>query len=290
MAEKLRSHQSVLNLLMNHEIGFHSSAHSVRPTVFEYCDVEGYEDAVRLSVERETSHINPITGEVEQSGGICALRSLFPSKRILAYRAPGYCCPPPHLKAMSRLGFKYDFSWDFSRDPLFYKGVTFYPRPIFMCCETALLVGSQKVDSWKKLLRSIFTARMTVLNFHPNLFVNAGFWDSIYHGGNPIKLSGVPCKDDWQTRRMFAMLEVLLGITSCMEKLRVVDTSPLLSVSKTILDVNKIDVGAVVEAFSYWPNTFFSYKPKYILSQLSTFFNCSLNSDDTVAVEIIRSA
>ena len=81
VVEKLRFRSDVLTLLEKHEIGFHSSAHSVRPTIFEYSDVENYEDAYAISLERETSHINPISGEVEGKGGIQALRDLFPSKK-----------------------------------------------------------------------------------------------------------------------------------------------------------------------------------------------------------------
>ena len=39
MAEKIRNFPKILDLLENHEIGYHSSAHSVHPTIVEYTDV-----------------------------------------------------------------------------------------------------------------------------------------------------------------------------------------------------------------------------------------------------------
>jgi len=89
-AEKLASYPAIKHSLEAHEIGFHSSAHSVHPTIFEYCDVERYGDAYNTSLKRETSHIDPLSGEMEGNGGILALRNLFSKTNVQAYRAPGY--------------------------------------------------------------------------------------------------------------------------------------------------------------------------------------------------------
>ena len=60
----------LLDLLEKHEIGYHSSSHSVHPTIFEFTDVAKYDKAYQTSILRETSHINPLTGKIEGSGGI----------------------------------------------------------------------------------------------------------------------------------------------------------------------------------------------------------------------------
>jgi hypothetical protein len=120
---------------------------------------------------------------------------------------------------------------------------------------------------------------MTVLNLHPNLFVNAHFWDSIYCAGNPAKLSVVPSMDAEKTQTMFAALEKLFRTISTFEKLGMITTSIKLAESETSLDVNKINLRDVADALTYWPRTYFAYEPKYILSQLSRFLDCTSKED-----------
>ncbi|MEM2507148.1 MAG: polysaccharide deacetylase family protein, partial [Nitrososphaeria archaeon] len=55
MAEKIANFPEIIDLLKNHEIGYHSSSHSVHPTIPEYTDVKSYEKAYEISIERETS-------------------------------------------------------------------------------------------------------------------------------------------------------------------------------------------------------------------------------------------
>ncbi|MFX1521737.1 MAG: polysaccharide deacetylase family protein [Promethearchaeota archaeon] len=87
MAEKLEDFDEVVELLSEHEIGYHSSSHSVHPTIFEYTDLADYNEAFRISLERETAHINPLTGEIEGKGGIFSLRTLFHKKQIRLFRS-----------------------------------------------------------------------------------------------------------------------------------------------------------------------------------------------------------
>lgn len=84
MAEKLENFPNIVQLLNEHEIGYHSSSHSVRPTIFEFTDIQDYEKAYQISLERETSHINPLTGKIEGKGGIHSVKNLFPKKQIIA--------------------------------------------------------------------------------------------------------------------------------------------------------------------------------------------------------------
>src|SRR3990172_8970078 len=70
IAEQLKGEDEVIHLLEEHEIGYHSSSHSVHPTIFEFTDVEDYEEAYKNAILRETSHINPLNGHIEGEGGI----------------------------------------------------------------------------------------------------------------------------------------------------------------------------------------------------------------------------
>lgn len=273
MAEKLELLPTIQRLLRIHEIGFHSSAHSVHPTIFEYCDVEGYDDAYSMALRRETSHINPISGEIEGAGGLKTLKSLFSSKNIQAYRAPGFCCPPPNLEAMATLGLKYDFSWNLSKMPVAFRDVTFYPRPVFRDCETALLVGKPKVTCWGRFLRSVFMEKTTVLNFHPNIFVNKDHWDSAYHKGNPPELRRASSRSISQIQTMYANLERLFSLVCKLQKLNAVECSPDLSTSRTNLNTNEVDIDRVASSLASWPRIFFDYEPKYLKSQLHQFLN-----------------
>ena len=273
MAERLKLLPIIQRSLGIHEIGFHSSAHSVHPTIFEYCDIEEYDNAYSMSLRRETSRINPISGEIEGAGGLQTLKSLFSSNNIQAYRAPGFCCPPPNLEAMATLGLKHDFSWNLSRVPVAFRDVTFYPRPVFRDCETALLVGKPKVTCWGRFLRSVFMERTTVLNFHPSILVNKDHWDSLYHKGNPQELRRASPRSISQIRTMYANLERLLSLISKLRKLRIVDSSPDLSTSRTHLNTDDIDIDQVASGLASWPRTFFAYEPKYLKSQIYRFLN-----------------
>lgn len=277
MAEKLTSFPKILSLLDSHEIGFHSSAHSVHPTIFEYCDVESYEEAYLMTLERETAHINPLSGAIEGSGGINVLRKLFPSKEVLAYRAPGYCCPPPHLEAMAHLGIKHDFSMNLSAVCVSYKGITFYPLPIFLDgAET--LCGETEMLNWAMLLNSIMRKKTTILNFHIDRFINETWWDSIYHERNPSELRTVLSKETQQTASMIYRMDALLKATKVFEGLGIVNTLPCLSKAENELDLSNIDIRRILDMYTFWPRIFFGYKSKHVQSHFSRFFDCQIGA------------
>lgn len=59
MAEKISNYPQIVEMLRNHEIGYHSSSHSVHPTISEYTDLKSYKKAYEISIQRKTSHISP---------------------------------------------------------------------------------------------------------------------------------------------------------------------------------------------------------------------------------------
>lgn len=135
MAETLAKSHAILRLLEDHDVGYHSSAHYVRPSIPEFTDVKSYDEAVKISLIRETSRINPLTGEPEGEGGIKILREIFNNKDIIAFRAPGHIWTPPHLNALQKIGIKIDFSAKIFQnnvqynDVAIYKSVCFCPFP-----------------------------------------------------------------------------------------------------------------------------------------------------------------
>ena len=166
VAEKLKNYPALMDLLENHEIGFHSSGHSVHPTIPEYTDVEKYEQAYLISLEREASHINPLTGIPEGKGGIHQLKNLFSSKRIEAFRAPGMSWTPPNLEALKKLGIKFDFSSKIPySEPRNYKGITFYPY-------TFIQKWDGSFSDYQCLLSALSRQKISILDLHPTLLAS----------------------------------------------------------------------------------------------------------------------
>jgi hypothetical protein len=276
MAEKLGRFPKIVDLLDEHEIGYHSTSHSVHPTIFEYTDVKSYEEAYETSLSREVAHVNPVSGKVEGRGGIESLRELFPNKTIESFRAPGFAWSPPHLDAMARLGIKYDFSTNLSASPVTYRGFTFFPCPAF-------------VDSvrFRDFLRSVRRDEVTVLDFHPNFLVNKDWWDSIFWGKtNPSEIRGVAPQETSMTKHMFSRFGMLLRIVGSLRRLWLAELTNESEASEMKLDPAKVDFEKVYAAMTTWPRERFDYEPRFIRSHLSRF----LGSPETVELEVAHKA
>lgn len=213
VAEKISNFPKIVDLLENHEIGYHSSGHSVRPIIVEYTDVEDYALAQKISLKRETSHINPLTGECEGSGGITFLRALFPPKKVISFRAPGLCWSPPHLEALKELGIQFDFSADLSTKPISQRGITFYPR---ICATTFDIMH---LFRYTFIFKFLAESHLAVLSFHPNHFVYVNHWDSIYYSGNPKKLYHAKARSWTETKDILQQFELFLKRLSFLQKM-----------------------------------------------------------------------
>ena len=189
MAEKLKGYQNIVDLLKEHEIGYHSSSHSVHPTIFEFTDVESYKTAYQKSLIRETSHINPLSGEIEGKGGISVLHDLFPKNRIVSYRAPGYCWSPPHTEMLRDLGIKFDFSSRISPVPVCFKGLTFYPFP-------AVLQWCGNFSNHSDLLKCLLRHEIGIAAFHPYDFFTVHKGCDALQKLGLVHLIGNLCDDD----------------------------------------------------------------------------------------------
>lgn len=266
MAEKISGYPQIVEMLKNHEIGYHSSSHSVHPTIPEYTDVESYENAYEISLERETSHINPLTGDVEEEGGIIFLKKLFYPNKIQAFRAPGMCWTPPHLEALHSLGIKYDFSTNLTlSEPVSYKGITFYPY-------TVLQQWDGTTYDYECLLHSILKNKITVFDLHPTLLVNQIEWDSIYYKGNPKTLSTVPKRSQNETKILFRNFELLIKRIKFLQNTRIIDTTPSLNAQNKSLTIKPQQVNDCYEASMKWAVKRFNYNPKFIQNHFYEFF------------------
>ena len=260
-AEKLRFFPEIRDLLQSHEIGYHSTSHSIRPNIFEYTDLMSYQDAYTVSLNREASHINPYTGEIEGKGGIKVLKEMFSQKKVEAFRTPGFSWSPPHLDALASLGIRYDFSTNLSCIPFRYRGMTFYPFP-------TLIDWKDTLSYYQDLFHSILKNEVTVLDFHPDLFANKSHWDLFFP-------DSAPEKSTMETRYLLLKFEALLNVLRLLRKCGLAEMTPRLTESKRELDVSKINVDTVFEEIVSWPVTQFNYKPRHLRSHLEQFFCCN---------------
>ena len=274
MAERLSAYPQTIDLLREHEIGYHSSGHSIHPTIFEFTDVENYEAAYQISTIRETSHIDPLTGKVGPQGGLLSLKSLFPSKQIVAFRAPGCCWSPPHLEALRDLGIKFDFSSSIYPEPFSYKNLTFYPYP-------NLGDWRNKSSYYRLFLLSIIRNRVTIADLHPSSLLNKEDWDSIYWKGNPRALVAVPAKEDSETSMLLKTFGSFLKRAKYLEKIGLIQTTPNLKESHKHISITSEDVIKCYQHSIRWPKRLFEYEPKYLRNHFFKFFNLPISNEAT---------
>lgn len=271
MAEKLQNYPKVIDLLKEHEIGYHSSGHSVHPTIFEFTDIESYKQAYETSLIRETSHINPLTGEIEGKGGILLLRELFPSKQIVAYRAPGHCWSPPHIEALRDLGVRFDFSSNLSRMPVYYKGLTFYPYSI-------IALWDDKPSDYRILWITAIKNRYVIIGLHPSLFVTHEGWDRSYRNGNPKLIVPPSLRSADEVKRLFRSFDLFLQQIKCLEKMWLVDVTSNLAKSERNLTVTKSITEESYKQSMRWARKVFGYKPRFLRNHFFKFFNLPSSS------------
>jgi len=265
MTEKISHLPKLVDSLENQEIGYHSSSHTVRPTIIEYTDVESYASARKSSMTRETRHINPITGEPEGKGGIILLRDVFPTKRISSFRAPGYCYSPPHLEALNELGVKFDFSTNISQTSFCFKNTTFYPFPS--------LVDRVKAKACAKTLKLLVKNRLSVLAFHPNSAVNARHWDSLYYHGNPERLFPTPAKTWEETKSFLRRFELVLIYLRGFERMGVLEITTKLESGKRKQELSRSCIVRSYNESVWWPRNQLGYTPKFIFKHFKEFFS-----------------
>jgi peptidoglycan/xylan/chitin deacetylase (PgdA/CDA1 family) len=271
MAEKLSNFPATVDLLNEHQIGYHSSGHSIHPTIFEFTDVESYDEAYQTSLIREVAHISPLTGAVEGYGGIKALRALFPKKQVVAFRAPGYCWSPPHLEALRTLGITYDFSTNISLKPASFRGITFYPFTIF------LTNWQGGIRAHQRLQRITLQRKISVLTIHPSTMVNQSDWDRIYYpnhnnsGPNPKSLSQPSARSPSEVTSVFHKFNLLLRHLKTLQQVHLLEITPALKMTNRSLNPTLVNVTKCYEISIKWAEGF-GYKPVFLHSHFARFF------------------
>ena len=265
MAEKLKGQNETIRLLEEHEIGYHSSSHSVHPTIFEFTDVENYEEAYKNALLRETSHINPLNGRIEGPGGIFSVRSLCSDREIRAYRAPGFCWSPPHSEALRDLGLRFDFSSKIAPIPIFYKGLTFYPYP-------TLLEWQGRPQEYRTFLSSALRRKFTVMGLHPSLFVNQDDWDAIYKKGNPDQIPPPHPRTSSEFKSRMQSLNLFLEQARRVERTGLIKVTSDLKNADANLTVSRKQVEDIFEFSMRWPRRVFKYEPRYLRNHFLKFF------------------
>lgn len=278
VCEKLSNNPKILELLSTHEVGYHASSHSIHPTIFEYTDVESYETAMKISIQRETARINPLTGECDGVGGITLLKELLPDNEIVSFRAPGFCWSPPHLEALQKFGIRFDFSASLSSVPTLYRKITFYPFPQtgFGFVKMAFNYG-YSVLKFRKLLFST-NQRILTLLFHPHNLIMAGSWDRIYYSGNPQRIETTPLRKYECFRNILHNFEIFLKRLHFLAAHDVIEvTPPLLEGKKT--KFTKPDIDRAYQRSIGWPTEFFNYHPKHLHNHFLRYFDKSPDSN-----------
>lgn len=271
MAEKLVDYPSTVDMLNEHQIGYHSSGHSIHPTIFEFTDVKSFERACQVSLIREIAHISPFTGKLEGLGGILALRTLFPKRQITAFRAPGYCWSPPHTEALKSLGITSDFSTNLLNETVIFRGITFYP---FAILPTNWQGGLREHCYLQRLVMSRQTC---VLTIHPSTMVNQDDWDSIYYpkkpssSPNPKVIMEPRSRTDLEISNSFRQFEILLRHLQSLQKLRLLRVTPPIETTKKVLKPTANEVSRCYNNSMKWAYGF-NYKPKFLYKHFIHFF------------------
>jgi hypothetical protein len=265
IAERIINFPMIVDMLKSHQIGYHSSAHSVHPTIVEYTDVKDYTLARKVSLERETSHINPLTGECEGRGGITFLRELFPEKQVTSFRAPGFCWSPPHLEALKELGIVFDFSTSLSATPVSYKGITFYPSPVLIDIVNPL--------RYRLIVGSLVRSGLAICDFHPSYVVNTGYWDSAYFSDNPKKLMHTKPRSWEDTKMVLRSFELFLRHFSLLQRKGILMLTPPLEESATELTPSSKHAMKCYQRSISWASNYFGYKPQFLGEHFKEFFN-----------------
>jgi len=262
VAEQIRRYPKILELLKAHEIGYHASSHSLKPAIFEYTDTESYGKAVEISRKRETSSIDPLSGNIRGKGGILSLRQIFPEKEIVSFRAPFFCWSPPHVEALRDLEFRFDFSADISNVPVLHKGVTFFPYPIMI---------DSPVANFPVIAKKILSQDFCILLMHPSHLMFKPDKLFYYQYNNPFHPVRIRKRFSTQVTAKFLELETFFFILNLLRRKGLIKLTNRVERAENILDPQEIDVAKVYNKSLHAAKKLFGYKPKYLPSHFYNF-------------------
>jgi hypothetical protein len=200
-------------------------------------------------------------------GGILKLREIFPNKQINCFRAPFLCWSPPHLEALRDLGFRFDFSTDISYKLFIYRGIKFFPYPLFIDNVSQMVAYFD--DDYKKSLPRLFLPKIlneeiSVILLHPSGIVeNRGQYFQ-----TKVKVQTI------NELKLTALKMFFRGL-SLLRKAGMVNITPSIEEGQQILPTNEVDVKRLYVCNALKCEKLFKYKPKYIYSHFLRFFSAT---------------
>jgi hypothetical protein len=265
--DNIYNNRLIHELLDKHDVGFHSSSHSVRPGIIECTDLSNYDDAVQASLIRETSKIDPVSGKLIGSGGIYALREAFPNKTINAFRAPFDYFSPANVESIRKLSIEFVFSGNFCSEPFSYKGLTFYP-------------SFKPLDNAKNILYAMHSIMMsnrkiTVFDNHPAHRIYKINGDQLKrHFQNPMTPFQVELKPSVLSVFNLSCFESILASLYALQKLELIEVNPRLQQAKTQFNPKAKNFEKTMLYSQSIAIDLFGYKPQFLRNQYLQFFEC----------------
>jgi hypothetical protein len=273
IAEELCADPHLFQLLNEHEIGSHSTSHSIKPRVCEYTDLAEYDRAVRASILSESSTMISRSTQNKRVRRLF-LNELFPNKKIEAFRVPFDYFSPPHIDALKKLGFRFVFSGDIAPEPVFFSGLTFYPKAIFMDGFVRKFIQFDYPDRVvaSPFLLNSFGKKNLVFAFHPSEFayqINRNDLRAFYK--NPKY--GLRLKSNHSiATSSLNLFELFLSKLQMLQRLGVIEVTPDVKTSEELLNPEKVDIQRNINYCMRVATELFGYKPKFLLSQYTHFF------------------
>jgi hypothetical protein len=260
VADKLKDkkYNNLVKMLSDHYIGYHGNGHTVRPTIQEFTDIEDYNEAVMKSYDIENSCMDPLTGNINGSGGFVTLSELFSEQKITCFRAPGFAWSPPHLEALKKMGVDKNFTYLNMK--------SFSVNSVNFVNHKTLLEPVGIMRPLKIKLSRLKPFDSSMVMFHPHRFVICDMsWDRIYEHGNPKIVQTTPLKNEADSKKWFSMFR---------KNLKYIRSAP---------DVNKIkikpgtltkdEINLIYDKTTKWTRSFLHYEPKYLKNHFYSFFN-----------------
>lgn len=163
----------VIDALKHHEIGYHSYAHSMHPTINEYTDIENFSDAIDELIKQESLGLK----YVREATGTAEIYAVSPPGNLKSYVAMyGYDVMGIPIYADS-------FCDDELSTGCYYCNI--YHMSYAGGLEDFLLDADEA--KIKELVDSIAGRKRAVLYTHPNKVIKSEFWDILnYHKGNLV--------------------------------------------------------------------------------------------------------
>jgi hypothetical protein len=271
----VQNNPELMTALQPHEIGYHSSTHSMRPLIFEFTDIPDYNAAMEVSIEKETQLSRSDVVKNVQGKGLLAFQEMFPEWNIVSFRAPFMCWSPPHLEALQSLGISYDFSSSVTDRPFYYRGVMFYPPPVPLD-GIPNIVGfwgespSNANRGGFKLnitLSRILRGSCTVLSLHPARLVFKTRRNYLKKGSKKIEHGSL----DVAIR--LCAIEFTFRMLNILQRMKLIEVTPSLKIEKET--VPEFDLRLVYDRSVYAARKLFHYNPRFLYSHFEKFFDLS---------------